>query len=592
MFRFLFVCPFVCVCVCFHTLITPSMHSLTARNGGVHVLPSPLSFPSSPSLLCTGNQLFKAGQLADAVVAYSRCLQRLSASTTPTADIAAVLCNRSLCYFKLGKWSPSLTDARASMSANPRWMKAYYRAGTALLQLGCVADAVDELSKAVALAPGDGAVRAQLADAQAALASESGLSGARSNLARGTGTLYAWGAPAVAKTVGVPSTTPKVLDALRGRAIEDVGCGLEHVVAVTARGETWAWGANRHGECGCGDGNTAAALPQPQLVPGLVGVPVRAVACGAAHSIVVTRSSQLLYGWGANGQGQLGVGDRLPRTSPVRVPHPATAVVEGVACGLGHTVVLTSDRRVATCGWNTSGQLGLGSSAECVTALTPVPLDCHVAHVACGGGHTVLITANTDGTAEVLTCGASGCGQLGRVAVDGSPIVEWAVEHAEDAIGTPDSPPADQPSFVSAPLPPGSVPLFAACGEEFTCIVTQARDVLSCGLGLAGQQGDGQRNNVRVCNRVLSWVMADAGLYLHPLLPPTFPSSHSGTCSISLKVWMATRCRCCLATGRRLSPSQNPGACSHGAALKTPRRSTWLTATTAPPTASPFPCTH
>jgi alpha-tubulin suppressor-like RCC1 family protein len=32
---------------------------------------------------------------------------------------------------------------------------------------------------------------------------------------------------------------------------------------------------------------------------------------------------------------------------------------------------------------------------------------------------------------------------------------------------------------------------FAACGEEFSCIVTRDRRVFAFGLGIAGQMGDG-----------------------------------------------------------------------------------------------------
>lgn len=95
------------------------------------------------------------------------------------------------------------------------------------------------------------------------------------------------------------------------------------------------------------------------------------VACGGAHSLAVTAGGAV-YGWGLNGQGQLGVGARMHGAGPyVRRPLVPTACIacagdcihraaptqigsltdDGViasatACGFAHSCVLASDGSV------------------------------------------------------------------------------------------------------------------------------------------------------------------------------------------------------------------------------------------------------
>ena len=66
----------------------------------------------------------------------------------------------------------------------------------------------------------------------------------------------------------------------------------------------------------------------------------------------------MLYGWGANSHGQLGLGfaseqENLPR--PVTSPEPLRYVTGGG----GHTLAISDSGKLFVCGWNQAGQLGL-----------------------------------------------------------------------------------------------------------------------------------------------------------------------------------------------------------------------------------------
>ena len=87
-------------------------------------------------------------------------------------------------------------------------------------------------------------------------------------------------------------------------------------------------------------------IPSPCLkaVPTRVkGIPPAAkVACGGGHTAVVTRSGEL-WVFGANGEGQLGVSCNVSR-NPVMVEKLGHTRVLSIACGGSKTAAITGDR--------------------------------------------------------------------------------------------------------------------------------------------------------------------------------------------------------------------------------------------------------
>ena len=59
------------------------------------------------------------------------------------------------------------------------------------------------------------------------------------------------------------TTIPQVVRALTGHPIEDIAVGCEYVLALDRIGNIWSWGANNEGQLGVGNIN-------PQYVPCLV----------------------------------------------------------------------------------------------------------------------------------------------------------------------------------------------------------------------------------------------------------------------------------------------------------------------------------
>lgn len=103
-----------------------------------------------------------------------------------------------------------------------------------------------------------------------------------------------------------------------------------------------------------------------------------------------------IFTWGAGYQGQLG--RRLDRGkkkySAIPLPVDLNVVIRQVACGGVHTAVVTETGQVYTWGDGKNGELGhhhdpnLKQTPRLVENLNGV----FVTYVACGGGHTVVLT--------------------------------------------------------------------------------------------------------------------------------------------------------------------------------------------------------
>ena len=118
--------------------------------------------------------------------------------------------------------------------------------------------------------------------------------------------------------------------------IIQVASGQAHIVALTAKGDVYAWGSGTYGQLGHG---IAAPLRVPRLV--LLGKAIAQVAAGRYHSIAATAFGTL-YTWGCGENGQLGHGADESTLVPRVVEAITGSVVGQVACGEHHTVALAA----------------------------------------------------------------------------------------------------------------------------------------------------------------------------------------------------------------------------------------------------------
>lgn len=130
-------------------------------------------------------------------------------------------------------------------------------------------------------------------------------------------------------------------------------------MALTESSEIYTWGANKFGQLGLGY-CSPNAVATPTLIQCLSGLPVRQLASGANHSLLVTPSGSV-YAWGANSNGQLGLGgDQLgaAKEASKERDEPTPHLLKGMkrqrvvfaACGESHSALLTLEGGVFTFG--------------------------------------------------------------------------------------------------------------------------------------------------------------------------------------------------------------------------------------------------
>jgi alpha-tubulin suppressor-like RCC1 family protein len=129
-------------------------------------------------------------------------------------------------------------------------------------------------------------------------------------------------------------------------------------VGLTTAGEAYSWGANTSGQLGLGD-----VVPRSSPVAVLGGLTFKQlVACEKSESVIGVTSAGVAYAWGDNSSGQLGVGDVNARSSPVAVLGGLTfsklIAFRSVSMGL------TSDGTLYAWGLNANGQLGVGDTTN------------------------------------------------------------------------------------------------------------------------------------------------------------------------------------------------------------------------------------
>uniref|UniRef100_A0A8D0CL40 Regulator of chromosome condensation (RCC1) and BTB (POZ) domain containing protein 1 n=1 Tax=Scleropages formosus TaxID=113540 RepID=A0A8D0CL40_SCLFO len=189
-------------------------------------------------------------------------------------------------------------------------------------------------------------------------------------LATQDGELYAWGHNGYSQ-LGNGTTnqgvSPILVSAnLLNKKVMDVACGSHHSMALTNEGEVFAWGYNNCGQVGSG---STANQPTPRKVSiCLQNKAVVSIACGQTSSMAVADNGEV-YGWGYNGNGQLGLGNNGNQLTPCRLAALQGVCVLQIVCGYAHSLALTDEGLLYAWGANTYGQLGTGNKSN---QLSPV----------------------------------------------------------------------------------------------------------------------------------------------------------------------------------------------------------------------------
>ncbi|KAJ7344435.1 hypothetical protein JRQ81_000385 [Phrynocephalus forsythii] len=201
------------------------------------------------------------------------------------------------------------------------------------------------------------------------------------------GEVYTWGHNAYGQ-LGNGTTSHcfvpcQISTNLINKIVTEVACGSHHTMVLTSDGEGYTWGYNNSGQVGSG---SIANQPIPRRVTGCLQNKIAVnIACGQMCSMAVVE----IYVWGYNGNGQLGLGNSGNQPTPCRIAALEGIRVQRVACGYAHTLVLTDEGRLYAWGANSYGQLGTGNrSSQSYTVPITVDKDRIIEIAACHTTHT------------------------------------------------------------------------------------------------------------------------------------------------------------------------------------------------------------
>ncbi|MGH7753722.1 MAG: RCC1 domain-containing protein, partial [Gemmatimonadales bacterium] len=145
--------------------------------------------------------------------------------------------------------------------------------------------------------------------------------------------------------------------------VRAIAAGASHSLALripadSTVGTVWAWGGNFYGQLGDG---TTTSRAVPVQVQGLSAI--QAIAAGGFHSLALAADGTV-WAWGRNSSGQLGDGTIEDR--PVRVPVQVQGLsaIRDIAAGGVHSLALQDCGQLWAWGANYNGQLGVGIGAE------------------------------------------------------------------------------------------------------------------------------------------------------------------------------------------------------------------------------------
>ena len=199
------------------------------------------------------------------------------------------------------------------------------------------------------------------------------------------GGLYTWGIdtdPAWSRGVlgrGANTDTaysPVAIDmsgVLSGKTVTAIAAGDFASLVLASDGTLYTWGSNWYGELGNGldaftngdaaHSNVPVAVDMSGALSGKTGT---AIGIGTFRSLVLA-SDGMVYTWGTNDSGELGIDSFTESTVPVAVDVSgvlAGKTVTGIAnaARATHALAVASDGTAYAWGYNASGQLGNGSN--------------------------------------------------------------------------------------------------------------------------------------------------------------------------------------------------------------------------------------
>ncbi|XP_021697448.1 probable E3 ubiquitin-protein ligase HERC4 isoform X1 [Aedes aegypti] len=230
----------------------------------------------------------------------------------------------------------------------------------------------------------------------------------------------------------------------------------------------YCWGNTVHGELGLGGIEDEQVL-LPREMDWCHSSSVQQAACGTSHTLLLTKDGKL-FSCGNNDHGQLGhdtdcLPNKRPRTCRFKfISSLENYIVTHVSCGTTHSLALTNWGQVFSWGSNSIGQLGHDTDLQTYTTPRMIKTIATktVVQIASGQFHSLALT----NSGELFSWGANGYGQLG-LGTTGEKLVT----------------PTLVKSLAGIPI------AFIACGGNHSFAVSKSGAIFGWGKNTFGQLG-------------------------------------------------------------------------------------------------------
>ncbi|KAH3764245.1 Tyrosine-protein kinase Src42A [Pelomyxa schiedti] len=249
-----------------------------------------------------------------------------------------------------------------------------------------------------------------------------------------------------------------------GKSIVQVACGGAHSVVMTSTGELLSFGDPSQGKLGRPEKDNPR---QPGAIPLSTKAKPMWIAAGAIHTVIVADNGEIKF------FGSKSLVPRPPSKTKETLQTPAVksgTSCRGVACGALHTLV-NYEGCVFSCGDNSNNQLGHSTNAPMVDQLQAIPflLSISIICIAAGGSHSLAC----DDHGRAFAWGSGKFGQLG--------------------LGDNNS--RNEPTLITHITQPISS---VAAGDYHSLFLLREGCIYACGLGKCGQLGIGSTSSLSI----------------------------------------------------------------------------------------------
>lgn len=219
--------------------------------------------------------------------------------------------------------------------------------------------------------------------------------------------LFAWGSNQYAQ-IGDGSTTNRSSPVIIGSNLWNyVSGGARYAAGIPTDGKVYFWGENTYGQFGTNNITNYSVPTVSTTLPS--GDFFKKISTGGASAVALSKTNTA-YVCGLNTSGQLGLGDVNNRSSFVRVSQYAGRVMD-ICAGSESVHLLLNDGTIVSSGGNTSGQLGINSTASRST-WTPMTTSIRFSKLMDDMKQQTLFAISANGV--LYACGDNTFGQLGN----------------------------------------------------------------------------------------------------------------------------------------------------------------------------------